>query len=126
MGYRAVALSQVGGAGGEHIGHELPRKLGFAYLNEAIVAQVAEGSGVERHRVCRRGPSDGSPSLPECPRRLHRPSLDYVRADSALYLFDETDRFLGLIRDTVRRDAADSGNVVLVSARGLLRLRGSS
>ena len=51
MGYRAVALSQVGGAGGEHIGHELARKLGFAYLNEAIVAQVAEGSGVDTASV---------------------------------------------------------------------------
>jgi hypothetical protein len=112
MGYRAVALSQVGGAGGEHIGHELARKLGFAYLNEAIVAQVAEGSGVD------------AASVTEAERRKSfftrvseaagRASLDYVRADSALYLFDETDRFLGLIRDTVR-DAADSGNVVLVA-----------
>jgi cytidylate kinase len=112
MGYRAVALSQVGGAGGEHISYELARKLGFAYLNEAIVAQVAAGSGVD------------PASVTEAERRKSfvtrvfeaagRARMDGVRSDSALYLFDETDRFLSLIKNTVR-DAADRGNVVLVA-----------
>ena len=47
MGYRAVALSQVDGAGGESIGHQLAHKLGFGYLNEAIVTQVARDHGVD-------------------------------------------------------------------------------
>ena len=41
MGYRAIALSQVDGAGGELVGRDVAQQLGFGYLNEAIVAQVA-------------------------------------------------------------------------------------
>jgi len=48
MGYRAIALSQVDGAGGEVIGRNLAHKLGFGYLNEAIVAQVAKDHGVDQ------------------------------------------------------------------------------
>ena len=38
MGYRAVALSQMDGTGSEAIGREAARKLGFGYLNEAIIS----------------------------------------------------------------------------------------
>ena len=48
MGYRAIALSQVDGAGGELVGRDLAQKLGFGYLNEAIVAQVAKDHGVDQ------------------------------------------------------------------------------
>jgi cytidylate kinase len=47
MGYRAVALSQVYGSGAESIGRDVAQQLGFGYLNEAIVAQVASGRGVD-------------------------------------------------------------------------------
>src|SRR6516165_11960875 len=47
MGYRAVALSQVDGSGAESIGLDVAQQLGFGYLNDAIVAQVASERGVD-------------------------------------------------------------------------------
>ena len=45
MGYRAVALSQVDGSGAESIGRDVAQRLGFGYLDDAIVAQVASERG---------------------------------------------------------------------------------
>ena len=45
MGYRAVAMSQVDGSGAEAIGRDVARQLGFGYLDDAIVAQVASERG---------------------------------------------------------------------------------
>ena len=111
MGYRAIALSQVDGAGGESIGRELAQQLGFSYLNEAIVAQVARDHGVDPAIVV------------EAERRKSffirvaemaaRGGVD-VAPDPSLYVVDETDTVLSLIRDTLR-DAADRGSVVLVA-----------
>ena len=47
MGYRAVALSQVDGSGAESIGRDVAQQLGFGYLDDAIVAQVASERGVD-------------------------------------------------------------------------------
>ena len=104
MGYRAVAMSQVDGAGAESIGHDVAQKLGFGYLNDAIVAQVAKDTEAERRKSF-------SARVLEVAARgaYHAP-----RADSSLYAFDETDTLLWLIRDAVR-DAADRGSVVLVA-----------
>jgi uncharacterized protein len=111
MGYRAIALSQVDGAGGESIGRDLAQKLGFGYLNEAIVAQVAKDHGVDPAIVI------------EAERRKSffirvaemaaRGGVD-MAPDPSLYVADETDTVLSLIRDTLR-DAADRGSVVLVA-----------
>jgi len=111
MSYRAIALSQVDGAGGESIGRELAQQLGFSYLNEAIVAQVARDHGVDPAIVV------------EAERRKSffirvaemaaRGGVD-VAPDPSLYVADETDTVLSLIRDTLR-DAADRGSVVLVA-----------
>ena len=46
MGYRAIALSP-GGPAPSLIGRDVAQQLGFGYLNEAIVAQVASDRGVD-------------------------------------------------------------------------------
>jgi uncharacterized protein len=109
MGYRAVALSQVDGAGGESIGHQLARKLGFGYLNEAIVAQVARDHGVDPSIVA--GAERRKSFFTRVAEMAARGAVD-VPPDPSL--FDQTDALLALIRDTLR-DAAGRGSVVLVA-----------
>ena len=111
MGYRAIALSQVDGAGGEVIGRDLARKLGFGYLNEAIVAQVAKDHDVDQAVVV--GAERRKSFLIRVAEMAARGSVD-VPPDPSLHAFDETDTLLSLIRDAVR-DAADHGSVVLVA-----------
>ena len=111
MGYRAVALSQVDGAGGESIGHQLAHKLGFGYLNEAIVAQVARDHGVDPSIVA--GAERRKSFFTRVAEMAARGAVD-VPPDPSLYIVDQTDTLLALIRDTLR-DAADRGGVVLVA-----------
>jgi len=110
MGYRAIALSQVDGAGGEVIGRNLAHKLGFGYLNEAIVAQVAKDHGVDQAVVA--GAERRKSFFTRVAEMAARGAVD-VAPDPSLYV-DETDAVLSLIRDAVR-DAADRGSVVLVA-----------
>jgi cytidylate kinase len=110
MGYRAIALSQVDGAGGEFIGRDLARKLGFGYLNEAIVAQVAKDHGVDQAVVA--GAERRKSFFTRVAEMAARGAVD-VAPDPSLYV-DQTDTVLALIRDAVR-DAADRGSVVLVA-----------
>jgi cytidylate kinase len=111
MGYRAVALSQVDGSGAESIGRDVAQQLGFGYLNEAIVAQVASDRGVDPATI-----SDAErrkaffSRLAEAALR----AAPAMKSPPPLYAFDETDMLLWDIRDAVR-DAADRGNVVLVA-----------
>jgi len=110
MGYRAVALSQVDGAGGESIGHQLAHKLGFGCLNEAIVAQVARDHGVDPSIVA--GAERRKSFFTRVAEMAARGAVD-VPPDPSLYV-DQTDALLALIRDALR-DAADRGSVVLVA-----------
>lgn len=112
MGYRAVALSQMDGTGSEAIGREAARKLGFGYLNEAIIAQVAQDHGMDADTVA------------EAERRKSfflrvaeaaaRVTAVPVPPDPRVYEPDQTDTLLSLIRDTVQ-DAAERGSVVLAA-----------
>ena len=111
MGYRAVALSQVNGAGGESIGHQLAQQLGFGYLNEAIVAQVARDHGIDPAIVA--GAERRKSFFTRVAEMAARGAVD-VPPDPSLYIVDQTDALLALIRDTLR-DAADRGSVVLVA-----------
>jgi CMP/dCMP kinase len=111
MGYRAVALSQVYGSGAEAIGRDVAQQLGFGYLNEAIVAQVAGDRGVDPAIVSE---AEQRKSFFTRLAEMAARGAPDVMPDTSLYAFDETDMLLGLIRDAVR-DAADRGNVVLVA-----------
>jgi Cytidylate kinase-like family len=111
MGYRAVALSQVDGAGGESIGHQLAQKLGFGYLNEAIVAQVARDHDVDPAVVA--GAERRKSFFTRVAEMAARGAVD-VPPDPSLDLVDQADTLLALIRDTLR-DAAGRGSVVLVA-----------
>jgi hypothetical protein len=111
MSYRAVALSQVDGAAGESIGQQLAQKLGFAYLNEAIVAQVARDHGVDPAFVVEA--ERRKSFFTRVAEMAARGAVD-VAPDPSLFIFDETDTLLALIRDALR-DAADRGSVVLVA-----------
>jgi len=111
MGYRAIALSQVYGADTESIGRDVAQQLGFGYLNESIVAQVAKDYDVDPAAVmeAERRKSFSTRVLEMAARGAY-----HAAPDPSLYAFDETDRLLSLIRDAVR-DAADRGSVVLVA-----------
>ena len=111
MGYRAIALSQVDGAGGESIGHQLAHKLGFGYLNEAIVTQVARDHGVDPSIVAEA--ERRKSFFTRVAEMAARGAVD-VPPDPSLYIVDQTDALLALIRDAVR-DAAGRGSVVLVA-----------
>jgi cytidylate kinase len=111
MGYRAVALSQVYGSGAESIGGDVAQQLGFGYLNEAIVAQVASDRGVDPAVVME---AEQRKSFFTRIAEMAARGAPDVMPDTSLYAFDETDALLSLIRDAVR-DAADRGNVVLVA-----------
>jgi cytidylate kinase len=109
MGYRAIALSQVYGSGAESIGRSVARQLGFGYLNEAIVAQVASDYDVDPAIVSE---AEQRKSFFSRLAEMAGRGAPEVLPDTSL--FDETDTLLWLIRDAVR-DAADRGNVVLVA-----------
>ena len=111
MGYRAVALSQVDGAGGESVGRQLAQQLGFGYLNEAIVAQVARDHGIDPAIVA--GAERRKSFFTRVAEMAARGAVD-VPPDPSLYTVDQTDALLALIRDTLR-DAAGRGSVVLVA-----------
>lgn len=111
MDYRAVALSQVYGSGAEAVGRAVADQLGFGYLNEAIVAQVARDRGVDRAVVSE---AEQRKSFFSRLAEMALRAAPDVSSPPPLYAFDETDMLLWLIRDAVR-DAADRGNVVLVA-----------
>ena len=110
MHYRAVALSQVDGAGGESIAAGLAERLGFGYLNEAVIARVAADQGLDPATV-----ADAERRRSFVERLTHATALGGLDgiASAPLYPVDQTDAILALIRDAVR-DAADGGDVVLV------------
>jgi cytidylate kinase len=111
MGYRAVALSQVHGVGAGSIGRDVAQRLGFGYLNEAIVAQVAKDQGIEPGTVIE---AEQRKSFSTRVLEMTARGAFFATPDSSLYASDETDTLLSLIRDAVR-DAADRGSVVLVA-----------
>jgi cytidylate kinase len=111
MGYRAVALSQVDGSGAESIGRDVAQQLGFGYLNEAIVAQVASDRSVDAAIVSE---AEQRKSFFSRLAEMALRAAPDVSSRPPLYAFDESDMLLWLIRDAVR-DAADRGNVVLVA-----------
>src|SRR5579862_9706210 len=115
MGYRAIALSQVDGAGGESIGHDLAERLSFGYLNEAIISRVARDYGVTTAAVAEA--ERRKSFLSRVAEMAALGSMAGVVPDAAPYIFDETDALLSMIREAVR-DAAARGE------RGLLRVRG--
>jgi len=98
-GYRAVALSQVDGAGGESIGHLLAHQLGFGYLNEAIVAQVARDHGVDPSVVA--GAERRKSFFTRVAEMAARGAVD-VPPDPSLYV-DQADTLLALIRGYAAR-----------------------
>jgi hypothetical protein len=111
MGYKAIALSQVDGTEGNAIALDLAQKLGFGYLNEEIVAQVAADQGLEPAVVVdaerRRSFLDRVASM------AARGGVEGVAAGHA-NLTSDPEKLLPLIRDAVQ-DAAGRGNVVLVA-----------
>jgi cytidylate kinase len=111
MGYRAVALSQVDGSGAESIGRDVAQQLGFGYLNEAIVAQVASDRGFDPAII---SDAEQRKSLFSRLAEMALRAAPDMKSPPPLYAFDETDMLLWDIRDAVR-DAADRGNVVLVA-----------
>jgi hypothetical protein len=122
MGYRAVALSQVDGAGGESIGHRLARQLGFGYLNEAIVAQVARDHGIDPAVVA--GAERRKSFLTRVAEMAARGAVD-VPPDPSLYVADQADALLALIRHRSRQAAAPVGRGAgQLSQAGLRHRRG--
>ena len=112
MGYRAVALSQIYGAESESIGLKVAQKLDFGYLNEAIVAQVANDRGVDPVAVAEA--ERRKSLLSRIAELAARGSVESAPPGPWPSSFDEADKFLSLIQDAVK-EAADRGKVVLVA-----------
>jgi cytidylate kinase len=111
MGYRAIALSLVDGSGGESIGKEVAGRLGFGYLNETVVAQVAAEQGLGTATV-----ADAERRRSFVERLANATALagvEGIALDASYFAADRSDAILGLIRDAVR-NAAGHGDVVLV------------
>jgi cytidylate kinase len=51
MSFTVVAISRTSGAGGERVGHDVSRKLGFRYVDEEIVTKAAEKADVAPKRI---------------------------------------------------------------------------
>ena len=112
MSYRVVALSQVDGADGESVGRDVARELGFGYLNEAIVAQVARDQGMDLGTVA--GAEQRKSFLTRVAEAMARVSIDGMSPDPSVYDANQSEMLLPLIRDAVR-DAAGRGSVVLAA-----------
>lgn len=111
MVYRSIALSQVDGAGGESIGHDLAGRLGFGYLNEALIAQVAGDQGLDAATVA--DAERRRTLLERLTQAAALSGVDVVAPDASYFAVDRADAILALIQDAVR-EAAGRGNVVLV------------
>ncbi len=107
-----LRLSQVHEAGAESTGRDVAQQLGFGYLNEAIVAQVAKDYDVDPAIVIEA--ERRKSFFTRVAEMAARGAPDVVAADASLYTFDQAGTLLSLIRDAVR-DAAGRGNMVLVA-----------
>jgi hypothetical protein len=47
MGFRVVCISRTSAAGGENVGHEVARRLGFRYVDEQIIERAAQRAQVD-------------------------------------------------------------------------------
>jgi cytidylate kinase len=112
MAYRAVAVSQVDGAGGEPIGRDLAQRLGFSYWNQAVVDRVAEDYGVDLATVT--NAERRKSFFARVVQATAMAGSNGLALDSPLDAFNETDELLSLVRATLR-DAAERGSVVLVA-----------
>jgi Cytidylate kinase-like family len=112
MAYRAVALSQMDGAEGESIGLKVAQKLDFGYLNEGIVAQVANDRGVDEAAVAEA--ERRKSLLSRIADAAARGTVESAAAGPWPSSFDEGDKLLSLIQDAVK-EAANRGRVVLVA-----------
>jgi cytidylate kinase len=100
------------GAEGESIGLKVAQKLDFGYLNEAIVAQVANDRGVEPGAVA--DAERRKSLLSRIADAAARGSVESAAAGPWPTSFDEDNKLLSLIQDAVK-EAADRGRVVLVA-----------
>ncbi len=112
MSYRAVAISHVDGASGESIGLSVAHRLGFGYLNEAIVARVAKEHNLEPATLMEAEQRESFFARVEA--MTARGAVQDVGPTSSVYDVDGTESLLSLIRDAVR-SAADRGSAVLVA-----------
>jgi cytidylate kinase len=112
MGYRAVALSQVDGTGGGAIGRQAASRLGFGYLDEAIIAQVARDHGMDAGTVAEA--ERRKSFFTRVAEAAARGAVDPVVPDPSVYDADQTDTLLSLIQDAVL-GAAGRGSVVLAA-----------
>ena len=112
MTFRAIALSQVDGAGSEAIGLDVANQLGFGYLNEAIVANVAKDYGIDPGTVM--NAERRKSFLARMLATTARPMAASVAIDPLVYAYDQSETLLSLVQDAVR-SAADQGSAVLVA-----------
>lgn len=112
MSYRAIALSQVDGAGGESIALDVAQRLGFGYLNEAIVARVAKDLGIDPTTVMQAERRESF--VARIGEMTARGGVEAMAPGLSSFVFEETETLLSLIREAVR-SAADRGNAVLVA-----------
>jgi cytidylate kinase len=125
VGYRAVCISRTEGAGGAEVGSLVSEQLGFACIDEEIVARAAAKGGISPADVAdeERRKSTLARLLQEIGRGSA--SESYGLAGSGVPAIEGTtpDAIRGLIQETIE-EAAGRGEVVIVSHAASLALQG--
>ena len=123
MSCRAVCISRPEGAGGARVGQLVSERLGFAYIDEEIVARAAAKGGISPADVAdeERRKSALSRLLQEIGRGAAAESYGLAGPAAPSAEGATPDAIRGLIQDAIE-EIAGQGNVVIVSHAASLAL----
>lgn len=116
MGCRAVCISRPDGAGGTRVGHLVSERLGFAYIDEEIIARAAASGGIDPGDVAdeERRKSALSRLIVEIGRGAAADTYGIAGMAGMAYPEATPDDIRGLIQGAIEETAA-AGRVVIVS-----------
>jgi cytidylate kinase len=109
MTCRVVCISHATGSGGEDVGRLVAERLGYAYVDDDIVARAAARGGISPADV-----ADAERRKPLVNRLLEALAEGSEVGSSALVHGVDSDDVRALIRETIERTAA-RGNAVIVA-----------
>jgi len=125
MAKTVIALSRTLGAGGEELGAELARELGFEYVDSEIISRAAERAGVSTDVVAQT--EARKPFIARILENLARGSAGVMAAEApemAVYLSEGSESYEGIITEVIRQVAA-RGKVVIVAHGASIPLAGT-
>lgn len=120
-----IALSRTLGAGGEELGSELARDLGFRYVDAEIISRAAEQAGVAQDVMAQ--VEARKPLIARILENMARSSVAAVSVEapaSLVYLEGASESYEGIITEVIRQTAAQ-GKVVIVAHGASIPLAGT-